>query len=95
MEQQAQHEQTAKATENPPSPPSVGRIVHFFPYLHDGEARNNGNPGPVAAMITRVWNPTCVNITVFPDFHQPILHTSVQQRTAENAEGVWDWPARV
>lgn len=79
--------------------PSVGRVVHYFPPLEDREARANGNDGPLAAIITRVWSDTGVNLTVFPDFAFPIARSSVFKRspgaTGPSPSGDWDWPERV
>lgn len=76
--------------------PSVGRIVHFFPTELDDEARSNGNSGPVAAVITRVWDESMVNLTIFPDAMHPTPRTSVPHRST-HAPGApyWDWPERV
>lgn len=75
--------------------PTVGRTVHFFPALDDGEAKSNGNRGPVAAIITRVWSTQVVNLTLFPDYAAPVPRTSVVLRSPEASTNCWDWPARV
>lgn len=71
-------------------PPTVGRIVHYFP---DQDTAN-----PLAAIVTRVWSPTCVNLQVFEDGSSPSrvkdATTSVQLRDESNKKNVWDWPAR-
>ncbi|GEM_PF-1389528 len=44
--------------------PTVGRIVHYFPAMLDEGIKPE--PGsPLAAIITRVWTDTCINITYF------------------------------
>ncbi|WP_312903626.1 hypothetical protein [Stutzerimonas nitrititolerans] len=44
--------------------PTVGRVVHYFPAMLDEGAKPE--PGsPLAAIITRVWTDTCINITYF------------------------------
>jgi hypothetical protein len=42
---------------------AVGRIVHFRPPAGGGYKTADC----LAAMITRVWSPTMVNLTVYPD----------------------------
>ena len=44
--------------------PAVGRIVQFF---------KQGNPQGEAAMITRVWSDTTVNLSVFVDSSPAIM----------------------
>jgi hypothetical protein len=61
--------------------PSVGRVVH----LKDGEAS-------CAAIITKVWSDTCVNLAFFTEGGSCSPRTSVVQGT-EN--GQWAWPVRV
>jgi hypothetical protein len=68
--------------------PSLGRIVHFFP--------TTGSE-PLAAVITRVWSDTCVNLEVFgsaagPDETQGRFPTSVVQGPGPRT---WSWPPRV
>lgn len=71
---------------------SVCRVVHYWPA---GEM----NTEPIAAIVTKVHSPTCVNLTLFAEntgFAPPTPHpTSVCQRDEANRAGVWDWPARV
>lgn len=43
--------------------PTVGRIVWFRPVQPDSFCLEKSEP--LAAIITRVWNDVCVNITVF------------------------------
>lgn len=47
--------------------PTVGRIVYY--HHAKAGAANNGTPtvtveGPLAAIVTRVWGPACVNVAV-------------------------------
>lgn len=69
----------------PPSqPPSVCRIVIV-----------TTPAGESPAIITRVWSPTTVNVSVFQDGHAHVLPlTSV---TYDEARGpfTWSWPPRV
>lgn len=81
-------EGTAESPQTPSEPPpTVGRIVQF--------GTGGDDPAFVPAIVTRVWNEACVNLTIFwPD-------GSVEGRTsvlkAEPLNGVhrWFWPARV
>lgn len=45
----------------------VGLPVQFNPGKDDDFAKANGNPGPVAAVITRVWSNGVCNLKVMPD----------------------------
>jgi hypothetical protein len=74
--------------------PSIGRIVHYV--LPDGR-----HPGEVrAAIITRVWGDTCVNLQVFidgkNDYDDPqnIDHTWKTSAIlgSETQSGHWFWP---
>ena len=80
--------------------PSVGRIVHVI----GPDAETNGSAF-APAIITRVWNETMVNLTMFPDDRQPVVKTSVvfchgteddarKYRTNEYALVAF-WPPRV
>lgn len=76
--------------------PSVGRIVHYFPSEQDTEALSNGNDGPIAAIVTRVWDASgCVNLTVFPDYSSPVARSSVLPRSDALRTNSWEWPPRV
>lgn len=71
--------------------PSVGRIV-LFRSLESNGAKEH------PAIITRVWSDGCVNLTVFPDYGEPVLKSSVtfaeiSETTAESY--AWRWPPRV
>lgn len=50
-----------------PRNPYVGEIVLFTPNPGDTVAKSNYNNDDVAAIITRVWGPICVNIKLIPD----------------------------
>lgn len=54
--------------------PYVGQIVQFMPNPTDEVARSNNNTGYVAAIITRVFSDTMVNIKIIPD------HGAMQDR---------------
>jgi len=71
----------------PQPKPSVGRIVHYFPQP-DSE--------PAAAIITRVWSDTCVNLHVFSDgCDQPNEDlTSISLAQDPDRPCVWKWPNR-
>ena len=83
---------------------TVGRIVHLYPGASAWAREKictNGNPGPVPAIVTRVWNEDCINVTAFPDNAPPVLLTSVFKRTPAEAERAaalpnlsWDLPPR-
>lgn len=85
---------------------TVGRIVFIYPGTHsDPDLRANGNPGPVPAIVTRVWANECINVTAFPDSIADVSGivrlNSVFQRTPSEAEmdavlpnATWDWPPR-
>ena len=67
--------------------PSVGRIVHFV-----GEA-----PGHLAAIVTKVWSPTMVNLQVFgTEFTDPPVtaRTSVECDESATRTYAWHWPER-
>jgi hypothetical protein len=75
--------------------PTLGDHLIYVPQENDAECRSNGakaNP----AVVTQAW-PTCsgnyVNLTVFPDFHQPVSKGSVLHKS-EATEGAeyWVWP---
>lgn len=77
--------------------PSVGRIVHY--YGADQET-GVGERVPKAAIITRVWSDTCVNLCVFGFDGQPQdgLTTSVllvQEGEAKPETTFCEWPPRV
>ena len=47
----------------------VGDIVLYTPPVTDKTAFSNGHPGPVAAIITRIWGgePETVSLKIVPD----------------------------
>lgn len=74
--------------------PTIGRIVHYM---------NGGVHYP--AIVTKVWTPLCVNITVFPNgsddyspgangaFTSPQIVTSVTYAAASDpTDRSWHWP---
>lgn len=68
--------------------PSIGRIVHFvYSSVH------------YAAIITRVWSDTCVNLFVFDSDHGQLLNsinTSVVLDEDETPHDyTWHWPEKV
>ena len=63
--------------------PSIGRIVIF----------NAGEESEAPAIITKVHNDTCVNLTVFGSNVAPTMNSSV---VFGNKGGYsWSWPTRV
>lgn len=63
--------------------PTVGRTVHFF----------DSNEGPYAAIITRVWTDTCVNLTVFGLNDQAAIVKTSVVLGSDNPTGYrWAWP---
>lgn len=75
--------------------PSVGRIVHYV-------LRKDGGGAPVIrpAIITAVCSDTCVNLTVFQDYHNDRLcemdcHPTSRNLDAEKGAGTWHWPEYV
>lgn len=74
--------------------PSIGRIVHYRQPEHE-QPVNGQRVHP--AIVTTVFGPEMVNLTVFFDARAPEPRTSVAQgNVAQPADGagVWDWPAR-
>ena len=71
--------------------PSVGRIVHFIETERDNEEVLRH----YAAIITRVWNDSVVNLTVF-DFHggSSVVRTSIEYGQAGDRRMTWHWPER-
>ena len=68
-----------------PFKPAVGRIVHFF-YKN----QKQGEP----AIITRVHNDTCVNLSVFVDGSSIVAcHSSVTTNPNDNV--YWIPPTRI
>lgn len=70
--------------------PSVGRIVLFRSELANGVTEH-------AAMVTRVWSDTTVNLTVFLDGGAVIAPTSVtlDENMESTNKHAWRWPPRI
>lgn len=70
--------------------PSIGRTVHFL--------MDNVH---FAAMITRVWSDTCVNLTVFDNGDSEsnnevmFIRTSVVLDNERQMNYTWHWPENV
>lgn len=64
--------------------PSVGRIVHYV----------NTQGEHCAAIVTRVFSDTCVNLTVFGSDNMTYGFTSILFNEGATA-GSWHWPERV
>lgn len=69
--------------------PSIGRIVH---YVH--------NTVHFAAIVTRVWTDTCVNLQVFNNgdsngYEEVFIKTSVVIDPKGEADYSWHWPENV
>lgn len=74
--------------------PTIGRIVHYV-LKKDGD-RLVIRP----AIITAVWSDTCVNLTVFQDYHNDRMcemdcHPTSRSLNVEKQVGTWHWPERV
>ncbi|MCL4221036.1 MAG: hypothetical protein KJZ65_06675 [Phycisphaerales bacterium] len=72
--------------------PRVGEIVHYF--------ADSNVDRPMAAIVTAVWGPRCVNLVVFPDgsgsgtVRQKVggmLQTSVSRTCCKTDVQVWDF----
>jgi hypothetical protein len=78
--------------------PSIARMV-----IVTGTAAASNGATEAPAIITRVWNDTMINVTVFPDCAPPVNLTSVLlYGDAETAKGALTsapnaayWPPRV
>lgn len=65
---------------NPVIPPTVGRVLWYYPALRSGESNfavHADGGGPYAAIIAHVWSETMVNLTVFDANGAPHSRTSV------------------
>lgn len=81
--------------------PSIGRIVHIvnpwtLPLASPTE------PNHIAAMVTRVWSDTCINVRVFYDGPEDAPEGADERLTsicyddqAEPDRGTWHWPEKV
>ena len=71
--------------------PSVGRIVHF-------DSPDRGQRGysadPVPAIITRVWDETTVDLTVFRNMMEPLPLAGVRLSLDPGYGMRWFWPPR-
>mgnify|MGYP003494857881 CR=1 FL=1 len=47
-------------------PPTVGRVVWFYPKGHPSYAQ------PLAAIVAHVWSDTCVNLAIFDANGRPM-----------------------
>ena len=56
--------------------PTVGRVVHFVPYIMERDMAGNGML-PCAAIIVNVWNERLVNLVVFDANGVPFSKCSV------------------
>lgn len=65
--------------------PSVGRIVHFY--------NNDPEVGPLAALIVKVHNDTCVNLAVFATDGTITGLTSITNNLNDSRH--WTVPPRV
>ena len=71
--------------------PSIGRIVLF-------RSRDSNGSREHPAIVTRVWSDICVNLTVFLDYGQLLVQSSVIQNESldgPNQDYAWRWPPRV
>lgn len=66
----------------PEPKPSIGTIVHFRAPCVDGDHTIR------AAIVTRVWSPACVNLTVFAE------DGSTYGVTSASLGSSWVWPER-
>lgn len=67
--------------------PSIGRIVHF--------RTNEEQTEPYAAIVTKVWNDTNVNVTVFREDGSTQSETSVPHFSSITGGRQWSWPPLV
>ena len=65
--------------------PKIGESVLFTPNPNDEVAKSNYNTGEVAAIVTRVWSETCVNLKIVPDCGPMQDRTSVVHFSANPA----------
>lgn len=73
--------------------PTVGRVVLYRPYPTDNMAGAQEKE-PLAAIVTRVWSDTCVNLCVFDANGVTSSRTSVLLHQEENdrpAHGFCEW----
>lgn len=65
--------------------PLVGEIVLFTSNPGDEVAKSNYNKDEIAAIVTRVWSETCVNLKIVPDCGPMQDRTSVVHFTSNPA----------
>lgn len=73
--------------------PTIGRVVWYWPPPSDSIVGNDGSQ-PLAALVTRVWSDTCVNLAVFDANGMPANRTSVLLHQDENpkpSSGFAEW----
>lgn len=69
--------------------PSVGRIVHYYPLDTWGE------PGPWAAIITKVIDRHTVNLIAFTPIGSAFPEMNIAEGMAKDGTaGHWMWPPR-
>lgn len=78
----------AKETKPKTKLPKVGDVVLFHPPGSDTVARSNSNDGPIAAIVTRVWNASTVNLKIVPDLGAVEDRSSVPHGEKEYN---WSW----
>lgn len=61
--------------------PTVSRIVHY----------TDTNGVDTAAIVTKVWSDTTVNLTLFPDYHTADA-LRVESVSEGSGPGTWHWP---
>lgn len=71
--------------------PRVGEPVLFTPNPGDTVAFSNSHPGPIAAIVTRVWSSITVNLKIIPDNGPMQDRTSVSHFSANNAGYHWQF----
>lgn len=77
---------------------SVGQVLHFFPNSFDAITQAGLDRDAFAAIVTKVWTPTLVNLVVFDRAGNSHGRTSVRVgKSAEpgDASAYCDWPERV
>lgn len=79
------------------TPPTVGRVVHFYDTTLPPNARNGVGQGPYAATIAQVF-PTgrYVNLLVLDPFCEPLAHWegTVEEGNDGTRTRYWVWPPR-
>lgn len=73
--------------------PTVGRVVLYRPFPSDNLAGASDSE-PLAAIVTRVWSDTCVNLCVFDANGVTSSRTSVllwQEENERPTHGFCEW----